>query len=268
MISTIFCAFFALLGFGQVYESLIRPNDVNAIKIVMTVIFFAISFVCYKDSVRVKKMKELSKINTKKLEEINRSRISETREKISKIENDFGFKSIGAKNVGGSGYTLSQGQQINFGINKSSIIIIKINDLMDVIDIPFEEVTEIEISGPGTVVTNAGVSGGGFGLDGFIKGAVAAAVINAATTSKTTNTFMRLMTATGEIYIHTSEIEPDSLKIKLSPVFVHLKNKSNQQIKIPSSSIAEEIERLQKLLKDGILSQEEFDAAKKKSLYQ
>ena len=183
---------------------------------------------------------------------------------VALIEKKFGFKSISAKNVGGSGYPLSQGQEISFGINTSSIIIIKINDSLDVIDIPFEEINEVEVSGPGTVATDAGMSGGGFGLEGFIQGAAAAALINAATTRKTTNTFMRIMTATGEIYIHTSEIEPDALKIKFSPVFVYLKNKANQQFKIAGSSIAEEIERLQKLFKDGILTQEEFDAAKKK----
>ena len=135
---------------------------------------------------------------------------------------------------------------------------------MQRIETPFNEIIELEISGPGTVTTNAGISGGGFGLEGFLQGAVAATVINAATTKSSTNTFIRLLSSTGEIYLHTTEIEPAALKMKLSPVFVNLANRSKKATGNSGGSIAEEIERLQKLMKDGVLSQEEFDSAKKK----
>ena len=260
------CATFAILGLFLAYYSFSDPSNFGVFSALFSIFCFFASFKLYKIAVIVEKIDVERKEKKKRVDEIIKNQIIETRERIYEIEKRLGFKSIGAKNVGGSGYPLSQGQQVNFGINESSIIIIKIKDTMDVLEIPFEEVSEVEISGPGTVATNAGIVGGGFGLEGFIKGAVAAAIINAATTRKTTNTFIRVMTATGEIYIHTSEIDPDALKIKMSPVFVYLKNKSNQQLRISSSSISEEIERLQKLLQDGILSQEELDAAKKKVL--
>lgn len=274
-IISIFFAFFGVLPFFVLFFKSFQKKEDFIILFFTTLIFSAISFVfsyvCNQEYLRLKKSKEILDEVNEKLEKLAEKRMDEeknfivnNKKTISSIEKDFDFFSISGKSVGGSWYSLNQDQKINFGISKKSIIIIKINDLLDIIDIPFEEINEVEISGPGTVVTDAGMSGGGFGLEGFIKGAAAAALINAATTRKTTNTFMRIMTATGEIYIHTSEIEPDALKIKFSPVFVYLKNKANQQFKIAGSSIAEEIERLQKLFKDGILTQEEFDAAKKK----
>lgn len=274
-IISIFFAVFGVLPFFALFLKSFQKKEDFIILFFTTLIFSAISFVfsyvCNQEYLRLKKSKEILDEVNEKLEKLAEKRMDEekkfivnNKKTISSIERDFGFVSISGKSVGGSWYSLNQDQKINFGISKKSIIIIKINDSLDVIDIPFEEINEVEISGPGTVITDAGMSGGGFGLEGFIKGAAAAALINAATTRKTTNTFMRIMTATGEIYIHTSEIEPDALKIKFSPVFVYLKNKSNQQFKIAGSSIAEEIERLQKLFKDGILTQEEFDTAKKK----
>ncbi len=274
-IISIFFAFFGVLPFFVLFFKSFQKKEDFIILFFTTLIFSAISFVfsyvCNQEYLRLKKSKEILDEVNEKLEKLAEKRMDEeknfivnNKKTISSIEKDFDFFSISGKSVGGSWYSLNQDQKINFGISKKSIIIIKINDLLDIIDIPFEEINEVEISGPGTVVTDAGMSGGGFGLEGFIKGAAAAALINAVTTRKTTNTFMRIMTATGEIYIHTSEIEPDALKIKFSPVFVYLKNKANQQFKIAGSSIAEEIERLQKLFKDGILTQEEFDAAKKK----
>ena len=135
------------------------------------------------------------------------------------------------------------------------------------IDIPFTEIHEIEISGPGTTTNNAGISGGGFGLEGFVKGAVTAALINAATTKSSTNTFARMLTTTGELYLHTSQVEPAQLKIKMSQVFVYLANKArNTSGSNIQGAVAEEITKLHKLKQDGLIDDDEYKAAKSKLL--
>lgn len=197
-------------------------------------------------------------IEKQKIEKENR-----IKNEITQAQSDFIFNPISARNIGGYGYPLKQDQPLNIGINKSSVVFFNKESLQR-IETPFNEITELEISGPGTVTTNAGISGGGFGLEGFLQGAVAAAVINAATTKSSTNTFIRLLSNTGEIYLHTTEIEPAALKMKLSPVFVNLANRSKKAAGNSGGSISEEIERLQNLMKDGVISQEEFDSAKKK----
>ena len=133
-------------------------------------------------------------------------------------------------------------------------------------DIPISLIHEIEVGGPGTVTTNVGVSGGGFGLEGFLKGAVTAAVINAATTKSSTNTFARILSTEGEIYLHTSSKEPAALKIVFSPVVVQIANRSRKSNANAQATVAQEIEKLHKLKQEGLLDEAEFKAAKNKLL--
>jgi hypothetical protein len=184
---------------------------------------------------------------------------------IAKQHEELVFGPIVAHHIGGSGYDSIQKQSFHLGLKSNALVVIDKNSDLTLTEIPFSEISELEISGPGTVTTNAGVSGGGFGLAGFLTGAAAATVINSVTAKTSTNTFVRIMTPSGEIYIHTSEIEPDALRMGLSPIFVNLSNRS----KIPAHTgvrLSEELLGLQKLFNDGALSQEEFDAAKKKIL--
>ena len=228
-------------------------------KSISVIIPALLSILFYKMN-QVKNRREASERIAEKQQIEKQNRI---KNEITQAQSDFIFNPLSVRNIGGSGYPLKQDQPLNFGINKSSVVFFNKESLQR-IETPFNEIIELEISGPGTVTTNAGISGGGFGLEGFLQGAVAATVINAATTKSSTNTFIRLLSSTGEIYLHTTEIEPAALKMKLSPVFVNLANRSKKATGNSGGSIAEEIERLQKLMKDGVLSQEEFDSAKKK----
>jgi hypothetical protein len=182
-----------------------------------------------------------------------------------KVREEVGEKSIRCSYIGGSGYGLNQPTEVYISIFPT---LIKITSALDGSSqiIAISEIKEIEIGGPGKVVSNAGVSGGGFGLEGFLQGAIAATLINAATTKSTTNTFLRILTKTGELYIHTSEIEPINLKMELSPAFVYLANKPQELSGGASSLIAEEIAKLHQLKLDGLLDDDEFKIAKNKIL--
>jgi hypothetical protein len=168
--------------------------------------------------------------------------------------------------LGGSGYIFNQSEKIRLFVIADALRITHvINGKSE--DIPFTEIHEVEISGPGTTTNNAGISGGGFGLEGFVKGAVAAALINAATTKSSTNTFVRMLTTTGELYLHTSQTEPAQLKIKLSQVFVYIANKArNSTGSSMHGAVAGEITKLHKLKQDGLIDDDEYKAAKSKLL--
>lgn len=171
-------------------------------------------------------------------------------------------KLIDVQYLGGSGYDFRRNQILNFGIASDSILLANQGELVS--EIAFDSIVECEVSGPGTVVTNAGASGGGFGLEGFLQGAVAAAVINAATSMRKTNTFLRILTTSGDMYFHTSDIEPTDLKMNLSPLWVNISSRSIQSRE--SVSIFVEVKNLQKLLQEEIITKEEFEMAKKKIL--
>ncbi len=168
--------------------------------------------------------------------------------------------------LGGSGYFFQESEKVRLFVIADAIRI-ALSESGASIDIPFTEIHEVDISGPGTTTNNAGISGGGFGLEGFVKGAVTAALINAATTRSSTNTFVRMLTITGELYLHTSEAEPAQLKIKMSQVFVYLGNKArNVSGTSMHSAVAEEITKLHKLKQDGLIDDDEYKAAKSKLL--
>lgn len=199
-------------------------------------------------------------------EKSKQNEINDHKAKVTqKVREEVGEKSILCSYIGGSGYGLNQPTEVYISILPT---LIKITSTLDGSSqiIAISEIKEIEIGGPGKVVSNAGVSGGGFGLEGFLQGAIAATLINAATTKSTINTFLRILTKTGELYIHTSEIEPINLKMELSPVFVYLANKPQEHSGGTSNFIAEEIAKLHQLKIDGLLDDDEFKAAKNKIL--
>ncbi len=195
-------------------------------------------------------------------EKLEQQRIARSRfVKDSKAYVDESFLGI---YVGGSGNELKENTKVLLGCSANSLYIGNLSELENII-IPHKEITLFEISGEGTVTTNAGIVGGGFGVEGFIKGAVVAEIVNKATTKTSTNTFMRLMTGNSEMYFHISEREPAQLQILFSKIFVLLNASKN--IGVSSSdkakSIGDELIKLHSLFKDGVLTEVEFEQAKK-----
>ena len=190
-------------------------------------------------------------------------------ERKNDIEHEVSRKAksnlIVCTHLGGSGYKFNDSEKFFLALSDDGILIANTEN-GNTRNIGLHQIHEIEVSGPGTVTTNAGISGGGFGLEGFLKGAVTAAVINAATTKSSTNTFARILTTEGEIYLHTAAIEPAALKIMLSPVFVSIANRSRKPNENIQATVAQEIEKLHKLKQDGLLDEAEFKAAKNKLL--
>jgi hypothetical protein len=172
-------------------------------------------------------------------------------------------ESFSARYIGGSGNIFEKNDQITIGQSKDGIYLGCFSSLEHKI-IPMDTITLLEISGQGTVTTNAGVVGGGFGVEGFIKGAIVAELLNAATTKSSTNTFLRIMTVDSELYFHTSEREPAHLQILFSKVFVYINAAKTK--KTNSTGVSDELVKLHSLLKDGVLTQDEFDSAKRNLL--
>jgi hypothetical protein len=222
------------------------------------VVMFALCLFWFR-SCYVGRKEYFSEEKRKKREQVQKSKVE--REVMTTAKSDH----IECSYLGGSGYSLAQNEKFFLALTDDCLKFTKISD-GSVFDIAFTQVHEVEVSGPGTVTTNAGVSGGGFGLEGFLKGAVAATVINAATTKSSTNTFVRILSAQGEIYLHTSTKEPGALKIIFSPLVVHIANRGRKTDSNTQANVAQEVEKLHKLKQDGLLDEAEFKAAKNKLL--
>lgn len=133
------------------------------------------------------------------------------------------------------------------------------------IEISFSDLTAVEIAGPGTISTNAGLAGGGFGLEGAALGIAAATLVNAVTSRKTTNTFLRLATLNAEIFLHLQEIEPAALRFYLSPAIITMDAKRFNMTGC-RNSLSSELNELASLVTRGFLTQDEFQLAKNRLL--
>lgn len=205
--------------------------------------------------------------DAKKIAEAQKQWAEQEKEKLIKFTSEsanyINSDSFVGRYLGGSGNNYEKNAEVIIGQGKDCIYFGYI-DKQEHKTIAIENINLFEISGEGTVTTNAGVVGGGLGVEGFIKGAVVAEIVNKATSKTTTNTFIRIMTSESELYFHTSEREPAHLQILFSKVFVHINAEKTR--KTNSTGISDELVKLHSLLKDGVLTQAEFETAKRNLL--
>lgn len=163
--------------------------------------------------------------------------------------------------LGGSGWMLKQNDIFVLSIIDKTLNLQPLSPSAENLTIRFSELTAIEVYGPGTQSTNAGVMGGGFGLEGAALGIAAATLINAVTTNATTNTFLRLATREAEVFLHTTILDPAGLRMYLSPAVVRMEASRLEAIR-SVATISSEIRALHRLRQEGLLTEEELHAAK------
>jgi hypothetical protein len=134
--------------------------------------------------------------------------------------------------------------------------------------IPFEAIDALQVSGS-TIRSSLGVFGGGFGVIGAAEGMLAAAVINRLTRRTRQYAVLRIVTSTAEYVLSSTALDGSALALTLTPVQVAIR-KARQAVRAgstaPQFSIADELSKLARLHDEGILTEEEFAAAKAKLL--
>ena len=68
--------------------------------------------------------------------------------------------------------------------------------------------------------------GGGFGLEGMAVGMTIAALLNSASTREGVTTYLRIETEDAELHVLEESMEPQTLRILLSPLYVAVRNRS------------------------------------------
>lgn len=180
---------------------------------------------------------------------------------LSELQTLSGHKPITCTYLGGSGLQIKENSEVLL-VRLSDSLIVTVSGTTEKYVLPYSKLSALEITGPGTETTDAGISGGGFGLEGFLKGVVVAATINAITKRSTTNTFLRILCTDSETYLHSSAIDPGQLRILLSSAVVAMQAHNGKAHE--TNSISDELSKLHDLLKSGAINKEEFDMAKKK----
>lgn len=133
--------------------------------------------------------------------------------------------------------------------------------------IPYAEVDFLDVGGAGTTsrTTDARIVGGGFGLEGALKGMAMAAAANALTrrTSTTRDTAVRFKSGVREILMQSLLFEPHELRYILAPSFVRIQKARHRRAQLASQqyspqSVEQRLRALDRLLASGLISETEF----------
>jgi hypothetical protein len=138
-------------------------------------------------------------------------------------------------------------------------------------EVPYSQVEDMEIGGPGMVRSGGGFTGGGFGLDGAIEGMAIAAVLNAMTTRTSIKTVVRIQGTGCELFLLHTKMTPEQLRIEMSRTLGVIRAaradeaaRPSPEARTVSPSPVEELAKLADMLEKGLLTREEFDLMKAK----
>lgn len=166
---------------------------------------------------------------------------------------------------GGVGWESLSGRELLLSLDSQCLFLTDLNAFSEN-SIPFNEVLNIEISGPGTTTTGGEFSGGGFGVQGFLVGAAASTVLNILTARTSTKTIVRIDTKGAEIFLLIDTREPDEVRLLLSPVYAATSLSETVYISNNNSQV-DEILKLNSLRESGVISEDEFSTLKSRLLH-
>jgi hypothetical protein len=150
--------------------------------------------------------------------------------------------------------------------------------LRDVVkeSVSYAEVVALQISGT-TTRRNAGMIGGGFGVVGAAEGILVASVINSLTTRTKIYTLLRIATTRSEYVFVSYSVDSSALQLSLTPAQLRVRQAhqapepphAQPQPQAPANSglsVADEVRKLAAVRDEGLLTEEEFAAAKARLL--
>lgn len=129
--------------------------------------------------------------------------------------------------------------------------------------IPYADVIGLDIAG-GVTTRGGGFIGGGFGLEGAAEGMLVASFLNSLTTKTSIDTGLAIASINRELLLNHNSITPQELRQRLSPLFTRFnaaKHQSGPAASATDDPIAD-LERLADLRDRGLLTAEEFEAAR------
>ena len=137
-------------------------------------------------------------------------------------------------------------------------------------ELPYGQVEDVEIGGPGLVKAGGGFVGGGFGARGAIEGMAVAAVLNTLTTRTSITTIVRIQATGCELFLLHTKLTPEQLRITMSHPLGAIRSARAAEVageiqdQVPAVSRApvEELAKLADMLEKGLLTREEFDLMK------
>ncbi|SFM21915.1 SHOCT domain-containing protein [Halopseudomonas yangmingensis] len=213
---------------------------------------------------RLMKLEESTKIGMKKALNAHSNMKSKAAKQQLLLE-DIAARSSGRdlKVVvqGGSGWEQLSGKSLVLSLATDILYLTDLDELQEYL-IPYDSITDLGISGPGTLTKGGGAMGGGFGVEGFLAGAAAATIINMLTTHTTTKTIVRISSNRQELFLLSSTKDPEEMRQYLSPIYTRLPPADSRPYLTGKSNVVQELINLNELRQSGVINEDEFAALK------
>lgn len=170
--------------------------------------------------------------------------------------------------LGGFGYngTAVPGEALDFHFTEGEIVVTAAGRALPRFRRTYEQTDALEFSGPGVVSSGGGFIGGGFGFKGAAEGMIAASILNRLTTRHKIHTLLRLQANDLEAFFFCSTKTPQSLRMELAEVLHKIRDARERQSRTLGPDVGDQLAQLGQMFQDGLLSTEEFAAAKGKLL--
>jgi hypothetical protein len=164
--------------------------------------------------------------------------------------------------------TISVGQRYSVAFLEDRLLIGGRRQTEALAALPYSEVEDVEIGGPGLVKVGGGFVGGGFGVTGAVEGMAIASVLNGLTSRTSIQTVVRIRGTNCELFLLHTRATPDQLRMELSRALgvIRAARAAGGAAPARSASPVEELAKLADLLDRGLLTREEFDVMKAKLL--
>lgn len=172
----------------------------------------------------------------------------------------------------GHGKDLSPGTDCDFIFDNESVTVAKQNlehtlplgSMRIVWTQPVNMLSEIRIDGPGAFKTGGGFFGGGFGFAGALEGMAIATLANKLTTREHIKTYMNITGNEFSLFFMSTTRTPRQIEVASARIAVRVRNATRRGPVSNTQSRTDELVKLAELLKEGLITHDEFNVMKSK----
>jgi hypothetical protein len=129
----------------------------------------------------------------------------------------------------------------------------------------YEDIDAVEVGGRGLVEAKGGFIGGGFGAQSALVGIGIATVLNSLTSRSRTETLVNIKGRDRQAWLYYTREPPQALQIRLAGVLARIESAQPGEPGMPTpgvGSVSVELARLHELHSRGVLTADEYGAAK------
>lgn len=164
--------------------------------------------------------------------------------------------------LGGHGHGIGHGARCSVEFRGDQLLIEPVEGERACFDC--KDIELFDIGGKGLVTSGGGFSGGGFGAEGALLGMGVASVLNRLTTSKGIDTVVHIQARDREAWLQYPHETPDALRMRLAAALAAIDGarREAQGATPRATSVTDELARLSELHSQGVLTANEYTAAK------